>query len=49
VVAGVRPDVPLPQIFRGVWPFVIADLVCVLMFTLFPGIVTFLPNLMMAR
>jgi tripartite ATP-independent transporter DctM subunit len=45
VVAGVRPDIPLQQIFRGIWPFVIADLVCVLIFTLFPGIVTFLPNL----
>ena len=49
VVAGVRPDIPLQQIFRGVWPFVIADLVCVLLFILFPGIVTFLPNLMMAK
>ncbi|MGE0726136.1 MAG: TRAP transporter large permease, partial [Alphaproteobacteria bacterium] len=47
VVAGVRPDIPLQQIFRGVWPFVIADLVCVGIFILFPGIVTFLPNLMM--
>jgi len=43
----VRPDIPLQQIFRGVWPFVIADLVCVLIFILFPGIVTFLPNLML--
>jgi TRAP-type C4-dicarboxylate transport system permease large subunit len=49
VVAGVRPDIPLQQIFRGIWPFVIADLICVLIFTLFPGIVTFLPNLVMAR
>jgi tripartite ATP-independent transporter DctM subunit len=46
VVAGVRPDIPLQDIFRGVWPFVIADLVCVALFTTFPGIVTFLPNLM---
>jgi TRAP-type C4-dicarboxylate transport system permease large subunit len=45
VVAGVRPDIPLNQIFRGIWPFVVADLVCVLIFTLFPSIVTFLPNL----
>ncbi len=36
VVAGVRPDIPLQQIFRGIWPFVIADLICVLIFTLFP-------------
>ena len=24
VVAGVRPDIPLQQIFRGIWSFVIA-------------------------
>lgn len=49
VVAGVRPDIPLQQIFRGVWPFVIADLVCVAIFTAFPEIVTFLPDLVMAK
>jgi tripartite ATP-independent transporter DctM subunit len=49
VVAGVRPDIPLQQIFRGVWPFVVADLICVLIFILFPEIVTFLPNLIMAN
>ncbi|MGE0750521.1 MAG: TRAP transporter large permease [Variibacter sp.] len=49
VVAGVRPDIPLQQIFRGVWPFVVADLICVLVFTLFPGIVTFLPDLVMGK
>lgn len=48
VVAGVRPDIPLQQIFRGVWPFVIADLACVALFIAFPGIVTFLPRLVMA-
>ncbi|MCC7272955.1 MAG: TRAP transporter large permease [Alphaproteobacteria bacterium] len=48
VVAGVRPDIPLQQIFRGVWPFVIADLLCVALFVAFPGIVTFLPRLVMA-
>lgn len=49
VVAGVRPDIPLQQIFRGIWPFVIADLICVLIFTLFPKIVTFLPDLVQGR
>jgi len=49
VVAGVRPDIPLQQIFRGVWPFVVADLACVGLFTAFPQIVTFLPNLMMGN
>lgn len=49
VVAGVRPDIPLQQIFRGIWPFVIADLLCVALFVAFPQIVTFLPDLMMAK
>jgi len=48
VVAGVRPDIPLQQIFAGIWPFVVADLLCVAMFIVFPEIVTFLPNLIMA-
>jgi tripartite ATP-independent transporter DctM subunit len=47
VVAGVRPDIPLQQIFRGVWPFVIADLLCVALFVAFPGIVTWLPSVIM--
>jgi tripartite ATP-independent transporter DctM subunit len=49
VVAGVRPDIPLQQIFRGVWPFVIADLLCVALFVAFPQIVTFLPDLVMSK
>jgi tripartite ATP-independent transporter DctM subunit len=49
VVNGVRPDIPLQAIFRGVWPFVIADYLCVGLFTLYPGIVTFLPNMVMSN
>lgn len=47
VVNGVRPDIPMQQIFRNVWPFVLMDFACIGLFTLFPGIVTFLPNLAM--
>ncbi len=47
VVNGVRPDIPIQQIFRNVWPFVLMDFACIGLFTLFPGIVTFLPNLAM--
>jgi tripartite ATP-independent transporter DctM subunit len=47
VVNGVRPDISLQAIFRNVWPFVLMDFVCIGLFTLFPGIVTFLPRLMM--
>ena len=47
VVAGVRPDIPLQEVFRGVWPFVIADIFTVGVFIAFPSIITFLPDLMM--
>ena len=48
VVNGVRPDIPLQAIFRGVWPFVLADFACIALFIAFPQVVTFLPSLMMA-
>jgi tripartite ATP-independent transporter DctM subunit len=47
VVNGVRPDIPMQQIFRNVWPFVLMDFACIGLFTLFPGIVTFLPRIAM--
>src|SRR3546814_558922 len=39
VVNGVRPDIPLSAIFMGVWPFVVADLICVGLLIAFPQIV----------
>ncbi|MBM3490253.1 MAG: TRAP transporter large permease [Alphaproteobacteria bacterium] len=42
VVNGVRPDIPLSTIFRGIWPFVVADIVTVAVLTAFPEIVTFI-------
>jgi C4-dicarboxylate transporter, DctM subunit len=47
VVSGVRPDIPLQDIFRGVTPFFIADLFTVGLLIAFPDIVLFLPNTMM--
>jgi len=49
VVNGVRPDIPLDQIFRGVWPFVAADMAVIALFIAFPDIVTFLPNAMLGK
>ena len=40
------PDVPLGKIFRGVVPFVCADLVALVIIVLIPGIATLLPSLM---
>ncbi len=44
IVKGVVPDVPLEVIFRGIWPFLLAYLICTVLLLLFPSIATFLPN-----
>ncbi len=43
VLAGIT-DIPIGTIFRGVWPFVVAELICIVLLTVFPQIVLFLPN-----
>ncbi len=43
VLKGVVPDVPLTTIFRGIWPFLIADLIALVILTLFPQIALFIP------
>jgi tripartite ATP-independent transporter DctM subunit len=45
VIAGVT-DVPMGTIYRGIMPFVIADTIEIILLTVFPQIITFLPNLM---
>ncbi|MCA8929077.1 MAG: TRAP transporter large permease [Alphaproteobacteria bacterium] len=49
VVNGVRPDIPLEQVFKGIWPFVVADIITVAVLIAFPGIVLYLPHLMLAN
>ncbi|WP_293440586.1 TRAP transporter large permease [Planktotalea sp.] len=44
VVNGVRPDIPLGQVFRGVALFFIADVITIAALLMFPEIVTWLPN-----
>ncbi|OEU64058.1 MAG: C4-dicarboxylate ABC transporter permease [Desulfobacterales bacterium S5133MH16] len=46
VVYGVAKDVPLEKIFRGVFPMLLALLLCNLILLLFPQIALFLPSLM---
>lgn len=46
VVSGVRPDIPVQEVFRGATPFFVADVVTVGVLVAFPAIVTFLPLLM---
>jgi C4-dicarboxylate transporter DctM subunit len=45
VVSGLFPDLRVEQVFRRIWPFVLAELLTVALFFLFPDIVLFLPEL----
>ncbi|MGO1118163.1 TRAP transporter large permease [Rhodovibrionaceae bacterium A322] len=46
VVAGVRPDISVQDVFRGASPFFIADVLTVGVLIAFPEIVLWLPSLM---
>ncbi|MEM7069875.1 MAG: TRAP transporter large permease [Pseudomonadota bacterium] len=46
VVAGVRDDISVQDVFRGASPFFIADVVTVAVLIAFPGIVLWLPRLL---
>lgn len=46
VIASITPDLGLPTIYRGVLPFVLTDLLRLLLLVLFPGFVLFLPETM---
>lgn len=46
VVGGMAKDVPLEDVFKGVSYFLPAYIICIIILTVFPQIVTFLPNLM---
>lgn len=45
VVAGVRDDLSVQDVFKGVTPFFIADGITIALLVAFPGIVLFLPRL----
>ena len=45
VVAGVRDDLSVQDVFKGVTPFFIADAVTIALLVAFPGIVLWLPGL----
>jgi tripartite ATP-independent transporter DctM subunit len=46
VVNAVRPDIPLSDVFRGIAPFFIADVITVALFLAFPNIILWLPHTM---
>ncbi len=45
-ISGIVPDVPVTTIFRGVIPFLIADILHVALLLFVPAVVMFLPNLL---
>ncbi|MBA7660988.1 C4-dicarboxylate TRAP transporter large permease protein DctM [subsurface metagenome] len=44
VIKGIAPDIPLETIFKGIFPFLAALLVCAAIIVAFPQIATFLPS-----
>ena len=46
VIAGIAPDVPMEIIFKGILPFLIADIFHVLLIIFVPSVAMFLPNLL---
>jgi tripartite ATP-independent transporter DctM subunit len=48
VMAGVAKDVPLQQIFKGAFPFLIALVVALVLVIAFPSLATFLPTVLKA-
>lgn len=46
IIHGMNPQIPLGQIFRGTVPFFIADILRILLLTLLPGLVLWLPRVM---
>jgi tripartite ATP-independent transporter DctM subunit len=46
VVSGLAKDVPMELIFKGIWPFVVVELIFVIILIAFPQIVLFLPQML---
>lgn len=46
-ISGIVPDVPITTIFKGIIPFLIADICHVMLLLFVPAVVTFLPTLLM--
>ena len=44
IVKSIAPDVPMGQIFRGIWPFWFAMVVMLVLLVFFPKIALFLPH-----
>jgi C4-dicarboxylate transporter, DctM subunit len=49
VINGITPNVSLPTILKGALPFVIIMMLSIVLFSIFPEIVTWLPDKMMGQ
>jgi tripartite ATP-independent transporter DctM subunit len=46
-LSSLAPDIPMAVIFRGVMPFVLTMLVTIILIIIFPGIATWLPDMLL--
>jgi TRAP-type C4-dicarboxylate transport system permease large subunit len=46
VIHGLRPDIPMARIYRGVLPFLVADFVVIFLLIAFPQLALWLPKLL---
>jgi len=46
VIKGAVPDVPLTTMFKGIWPFLVAAVICIGILIVFPQIALYLPSKM---
>ena len=47
VINGIAPDIPLKTILTGSMPFVVCMVLAIVILSVFPGVVTWLPDLLM--
>jgi tripartite ATP-independent transporter DctM subunit len=45
VLKSVAPDIPMETMFKGIFPFLMAIIACIIMVMIFPQIATYLPEL----
>jgi len=46
IIHGVAKDVPMYTIFRGIWLFLVIEIICIFILVAFPEIALFLPGMM---
>jgi len=44
IIKGMAPEVPLGKIYKGVLPFVVAQIILIAIIVTFPDIATWLPS-----